>query len=71
MRALSVRVDGAGRAFERTPRLCRASELVEAVRARKLVCRLEVECVRVAVEGDDELGAGVQRERVGRVARED
>lgn len=51
--------------------LVRSREFVQAVGPRQRVERLELEGVGVAVEGDDELGAGRERELVGWVAGED
>ena len=74
-RAFLLRVTGGlflvGQLVEGLGRLVWSRELVQAVRSRQGVGRLELEGFGVAVEGDDELGAGRERELVVRVAGED
>ena len=60
-----------GQLIEGLGGLVGSRELVQAVRSRQGVGRLELEGFGVAVEGDDELGAGRERELVVRVACED
>ncbi len=61
----------AGQLVERLCRLVSSREFVQAVGPRQRVGRLELEGFGVAVEGDDELGAGCEREWVAWVAGED
>lgn len=74
-RAFLLRVTGGlflvGQLIESLGRLVWSRELVQAVGSRQGVGRLELEGFGVAVEGDDELGAGRERELVGWVAGED